>query len=55
MELEADGKGNNSEPDISIKSDVQLVAQEPKLTQLFNSYFVCVASSIQEPTVCSDL
>ena len=52
--LGANGKGNNSESSINIKLGEKLVTHEADLTQLFNSYFVNVASSIKEPTVHSD-
>ena len=53
-ELGANGKGNNSESGINIKIGEQLVIHEADLTQLFNAYFVNVASSIKEPTVHSN-
>ena len=53
-ELGANGKGNNSESSINIKLGEKLVTHEADLTQLFNSYFINVASSIKEPTVHSD-
>ena len=53
-ELGANGKENNFESSINIRLGEQLVTHEADLTQLFNSYFVIVASSIKEPTVHSD-
>ena len=53
-ELGANGKGNNSESGINIKTGEQLVIHEADLTQLFNPDFVNVASSIKEPTVHSN-
>ena len=53
-ELGANGKGSNSELNINIKKDDKFVQKESELTELFNSYFVNIATNLKEPIILSD-
>ena len=53
-ELGANGKGSNSELNINIKKDDKFVQKESELTDLFNSYFVNIATNLKEPIIPSD-
>ena len=53
-ELGANGKGSNSELNINIKKDDKFVQKDSELTELFNSYFVNIATILKEPIIPSD-
>ena len=51
-ELGANEKGSNSE--LNIRKDDKFVQKESELTELFNSYFVNVATNLKEAIIPSD-
>ena len=53
-ELGANRKGSNSELNINTKKDDKLVHKESELTELFNSYFMNIATNLKEPIIPSD-
>ena len=53
-ELGANSKANNCESNISIKLGDHLIKNETVLTELFNDYFVNVASNLKEQVTLSD-
>lgn len=53
-EFGANGKGNNCDSHININFDDKLIQKEAELTELFNSYFVNIASSLKETNISSN-
>ena len=53
-ELGAKRKTNSSESNINIKQGEQMITNETDLAELFNDYFVNVASNLKEPVTLSD-
>ena len=53
-ELGANRKTNSSESNINIKLGEQMITSETDLAELFNDYFVNVASNLKEPVTLSD-
>ena len=53
-ELGASGKGSKDGPNINLKLGDRLVTNEPDLIEIFNSYFVNVASNLKEPSIPFD-
>ena len=53
-ELGANRKTNSSESNINIKLGEQMIISETDLAELFNDYFVNVASNLKEPVTLSD-
>ena len=53
-ELGANRKTNSSESNINIKQGEQMITNETDLFELFNDYFVNVASNLKEPVTLSD-
>ena len=47
-------KGNGCENNIGIKCDNNMITNEPDLAELFNNYFVNVASILKEPILNSE-
>ena len=54
-ELGANVKGNNDIPNLNISVGNRVVTNESDSTDVFNSYFVNVASNLKEPIIPSDL
>ena len=48
------GKRSNGENNLGIKCENELITNESDLTDLFNDYFVNIASNLKEPIVDSD-
>ena len=53
-ELGANGKCSNDHPDLNINVGGRVVTHESDLTDVFNSYFVNIASNLKEPIIPSD-
>ena len=53
-ELGANGKGSKDGSNINLKLGHRLVTNESDLTEIFNSYFVNVASNLKEPSIPPD-
>ena len=49
------GKRSNGEYNLGIKCENELITNESDLTDLFNDYFVNIASNLKEPIVDSEL
>ena len=48
------GKGNSGENNLGIKCENELITKESELADIFNNYFVNIASKLKEPIVDSE-